>query len=149
MPQNHRTFLYLSVESIAHLPPSLSAVYPLYFSLFSLPRPLSAQSPSIPSFSLSFVSLRKSSPPLTLPPPHTIHHYSSHLHLVCWLLLLTCFHFLNCSRSIIFTLPAMAIFHFLFFIHSHLILFGFTSLLSSLFSLMGFISHSPHSPRWA
>lgn len=34
VPQNHRTFLYLSVESIAHLPPSLSAVYPLYFSFF-------------------------------------------------------------------------------------------------------------------
>lgn len=34
MPQNHRTFLYLSVDSIAHLPPSLSAVYPLYFSFF-------------------------------------------------------------------------------------------------------------------
>lgn len=71
MPQNHRTFLYLSVESIADLPPSLSAVYPLYFSLFSLPRPMSAQSPSIPSFSCSFVCLRKSSlPSLHLPPPH-------------------------------------------------------------------------------
>ena len=77
MPQNHRTFLYLSVESIAHLAPSLSAVYPLYFSRFSLPRPMSAQSPSIPSFSRSFVGLRKSShpsllllftPSITIPP---------------------------------------------------------------------------------
>lgn len=40
MPQNHRTFLYLSVKSIAHLPPRLSAVYPLYFfSPLSFPPP--------------------------------------------------------------------------------------------------------------
>ena len=130
MPQNHRTFLYLSVESIAHLSPSLSAVYSLYFSLFSLPRPVSAQSPSIPSFCSSFVRLCKSSP-LTSSPPRPIHHYSSHLHVVRSFLLSTCFHFLNCPRSIIFTLPSMAIFHLLSFFHSYLMLFGFTSLLSS------------------
>lgn len=62
MPQNHRTFL-------CQLNPLLISLH-LYllfthciFSLFSLRRPMSAQSPTIPSFSCSFVCLRKSSPP--------------------------------------------------------------------------------------
>lgn len=75
---------------------------------------MSAQSRSIPSLSCSCVYLRKSVPPLAPSPPCPIHHHPSHLHLVCSLLLSTCFHFLNCSRSIKFTLPSMTIFHFLF-----------------------------------
>lgn len=50
MPQNHRTFLYLSEESIAHLRPSLSAVYPLYFSFFP---PLALCQLNPPPFHLS------------------------------------------------------------------------------------------------
>lgn len=72
MPQNHRTFLYLSEESIAHLRPSLSAVYPLYFSFFPSPCPVSAQSPSIPSFSCSLVVCVN-------PFPH-LHFFSSSPH---------------------------------------------------------------------
>lgn len=139
MPQNHRTFLYLSVDSIAHLPPSLSAVYPLYFSLFFS---LSSNVSLIPLhsiFPLLFRLFAYAPPPLS---PHHIHHYSSHLHLVCSFLLSTCFHFLNCSRSIIFTLPSMTIFHFLTFIHSYVMLSRFTWLLSSQLSQVGLISPS-------
>lgn len=41
----------------------------------------------------------------------------------------------------------MAIFHFTSFIHSYLMLSGFTSLLSSLLSPVGFISPSPTRPQ--
>ena len=76
-------------------------------------------------------------PPLAPSPPHLIHHHPSHLHLVCSLLLSTCFHFLNCSRSIKFTLPSMAIFHFLF--HSllrHTAWLHLTPVLSALYGVL-------------
>lgn len=68
MPQNHRTFLYLSDESIAHLP----SVHPLYFISFFLPLALCQLSP--PPFHLS--------PPLSSvrANPLPLHFFSSSPH---------------------------------------------------------------------
>lgn len=143
MPQNHRTFL-------CQLNPLLNSLhlYLLFTHSIFLFLSIALCQLNPPLFHLSaalrFVCVNPL--PLAPSPPHLIHHYSSHLHGVRSPLLSTCFHFLNCSRSIIFTLLSMVIFHF---IQPYLVLSGFTSHLSSLFSLVAFISPNSQSPRWA
>lgn len=88
MPQNHRPFLCQFIPRLT-FPISICCLPTLDFS-FPCPHPLSAQSPSIPSF---WRLCKTSSWP--------IHHHRSHPDRVLFLLLLTCFHSPNRSRSII------------------------------------------------
>lgn len=147
MPQNRRTFLCQLNLLLISLHLYLLFTHSIF--LFFLSLALCQLNPPLFHLSPALSSVCVNPLPLAPSPPHLIHHYSSRLHLVHSLLLSTCFHFLNCSYSIIFTLPSMVIFHFLSFIHSYLVLSGFTSLLSFLFSMVGFISPKSQSPRWA